>query len=181
MMGAGMASNLQKAGHQLVCMTCRARPPSRHLANGATWAESPRAVAEAVDMCSPPADAGRCEKVGYGEDRVVVRLRKGRRVWISPPMRSALCARCMHSWLNTASSFSTRRSTAARGANSGRLAIWVGGDKAVFDKYRNGARRDGRRGALQSSDRAGSIAKLVQTPRWRRGEHRDGRGVHHGV
>ena len=35
-----------------------------------------------------------------------------------------------------------------RGANSGRLAIWVGGDKAVFDKYKSvldamGAARDG--------------------------------------
>ena len=53
MMGAGMASNLQKAGHELVVHDLSRQAASRHLANGATWAESPRAVAEAANSSSP--------------------------------------------------------------------------------------------------------------------------------
>jgi predicted dinucleotide-binding enzyme len=50
MMGAGMASNLQKAGHQLIVHDLTRQAASRHLANGATWADSPRALAEQVDI-----------------------------------------------------------------------------------------------------------------------------------
>src|SRR6185437_9431346 len=47
MMGAGMASNLQKAGHELVVNDLTRQAASRHLNAGATWAESPKALAEA--------------------------------------------------------------------------------------------------------------------------------------
>ncbi|HLB97037.1 MAG TPA: NAD(P)-binding domain-containing protein, partial [Acetobacteraceae bacterium] len=50
MMGTGMAANLQKAGHGLVVHDLTRQAASQHLANGATWAESPRAVAEACDI-----------------------------------------------------------------------------------------------------------------------------------
>ena len=78
MMGAGMASNLQKAGHQLIVHDLSRQSASRHLTNGATWAESPRAVAEAVDIVftslPTPADV---EKVGTGEDGLLSGFRKG--------------------------------------------------------------------------------------------------------
>ena len=67
MMGAGMASNLQKAGHELVVHDLSRQAASRHLANGATWVESPRAVAQAADLVftslPTPADVERVEKL----------------------------------------------------------------------------------------------------------------------
>ena len=49
-MGRHMASNLMKAGHQLVVNDVRREAAAPHLQGGASWAETPRAVAEAVEV-----------------------------------------------------------------------------------------------------------------------------------
>src|SRR5262245_43684309 len=49
-MGGHMATNLQRAGHDLVVNDLREDAASPHLAAGATWADSARAVAEASDI-----------------------------------------------------------------------------------------------------------------------------------
>jgi 3-hydroxyisobutyrate dehydrogenase-like beta-hydroxyacid dehydrogenase len=48
-----------------------------------------------------------------------------------------------------------------RGANSGKLAIWVGGDRAVFDKYRAVLGAMGDQAAYIGPIGAGTIAKLT--------------------
>ena len=50
MMGASMASNLQKAGYKLVVNDLQRQSASAHLNAGATWADSPKAVAEQSDV-----------------------------------------------------------------------------------------------------------------------------------
>src|SRR6185312_6966038 len=49
MMGKGMAANLQKAGHQLVVHDIRRAAADPYIANGAVWADSPKALAEQVE------------------------------------------------------------------------------------------------------------------------------------
>ena len=49
MMGKGMAANLQKAGHQLIVHDLNRAAAEPFLANGAQWANSPRALAEASE------------------------------------------------------------------------------------------------------------------------------------
>ena len=49
-MGASMASNVQKGGHALVVHDLRAEAAKPHLAAGAVWADTPRQVAEASDV-----------------------------------------------------------------------------------------------------------------------------------
>ena len=49
-MGAFMAANLQKAGYDLVIHDVRREAGANRLAAGATWAETPRAVAEQSDV-----------------------------------------------------------------------------------------------------------------------------------
>src|SRR5258705_9169140 len=49
-MGRHMASNLMKAGHQLVVNDVRRDAAAPHVQGGATWAETPRAVAEATEV-----------------------------------------------------------------------------------------------------------------------------------
>ena len=51
-MGASMASNLQAAGYELVVHDVRREAAAPHLAAGAVWADTPRAVAEARRSCS---------------------------------------------------------------------------------------------------------------------------------
>ena len=48
-----------------------------------------------------------------------------------------------------------------KGANSGKLAIWVGGDKAVFDKYKRQLAAMGDQAVYIGPIGAGTIAKLV--------------------
>jgi 3-hydroxyisobutyrate dehydrogenase len=162
-MGAGMASNLQKAGHQLVVHDLSRQAASRHLANGATWAESPRAVAEAVDIVftslPTPADV---EKVGTGEDGLLSGFRKGA-AWFDLSTNAVSVVRALHAQLaeHGVEFLDAPVSGGPRGANSGRLAIWVGGDKAVFDKYKSVLDAMGDAARYIGPIGAGSIAKLV--------------------
>ena len=163
MMGAGMASNLQKAGHQLIVHDLSRQAASRHLADGATWAESPRAVAEAVDLVftslPTPADV---EKVGTGEDGLLSGFRKGA-AWFDLSTNAVSVVRALHAQLaeHGVEFLDAPVSGGPRGASSGRLAIWVGGDKAVFDKYKSVLDAMGDAARYIGPIGAGSIAKLV--------------------
>ena len=182
MMGAGMASNLQKAGHQLVVHDLSRQAASRHLANGATWAESPRAVAEAVDIVftslPTPADV---EKVGTGEDGLLSGFRKGA-AWFDLSTNAVSVVRALHAQLaeQGVEFLDAPVSGGPRGANSGRLAIWVGGDKAVFDKYKSVLDAMGDAARYIGPIGAGSIAKLVHNAAGAAANIATGRGVHHG-
>jgi len=163
MMGAGMASNLQKAGHQLIVHDLSRQAASRHLADGATWAESPRAVAQAVDLVftslPTPTDV---EKVGTGEDGLLSGFRKGA-AWFDLSTNAVSVVRALHAQLaeHGVEFLDAPVSGGPRGASSGRLAIWVGGDKAVFDKYKSVLDAMGDAARYIGPIGAGSIAKLV--------------------
>ena len=49
-MGARMAANLQKAGYKLVVHDLHRQSASHHLNAGATWAETPKALAAQCDV-----------------------------------------------------------------------------------------------------------------------------------
>jgi 3-hydroxyisobutyrate dehydrogenase len=163
MMGAGMASNLQKAGHQLIVHDLSRQATSRHLADGATWADSPRAVAGTVDLVftslPTPADV---EKVGTGEDGLLSGFRKGA-AWFDLSTNAVSVVRALHAQLaeHGVEFLDAPVSGGPRGASSGRLAIWVGGDKAVFDKYKSVLDTMGDAARYIGPIGAGSIAKLV--------------------
>src|SRR5260370_2610093 len=74
-MGASMAANLQKAGYELVVHDIRRAAAERHLAAGAVWADSPKALAEQVEVVftslpGPP----EVEAVALGPHRPLLRL-----------------------------------------------------------------------------------------------------------
>lgn len=163
MMGAGMASNLQKAGLDLVVHDLTRQAASRHLNAGAIWADSPRAVAEvcnAVFTSLPtPADV---QRVGTGPDGLIEGFRPGA-AWFDLSTNAVDVVRSLHA------TFAAKRvefldapvSGGPRGANSGRLAIWVGGDKTTFDKYKDALSAMGDQAAYIGPIGAGSIAKLT--------------------
>ncbi|PPQ31038.1 NAD(P)-dependent oxidoreductase [Rhodopila globiformis] len=163
MMGAGMASNLQKAGHDLVVHDLTRQAASKHLAAGAAWADSPRAVAETCDLVftslPTPPDV---QKVGLGEDGLVAGFRRGA-AWFDLSTNAVDVVRSLHAALadKGVDFLDAPVSGGPHGAASGRLAIWVGGDRAVFDRYQPVLAAMGDQAAYIGPIGAGTIAKLV--------------------
>jgi 3-hydroxyisobutyrate dehydrogenase-like beta-hydroxyacid dehydrogenase len=160
LMGSGMAANLQKGGHQLIVHDLTRQAASQHLQNGAIWAESPCAVAEGCDLVftslPTPADV---ERVG---EELAAGFRKGA-AWFDLSTNSVSTVRRLHAKLapQGVDFLDAPVSGGPAGAASGKLAVWISGDKAAFDRYSDvlntmsdQARYIGRIGA-------GTIAKLV--------------------
>lgn len=162
-MGAGMASNLQKAGHELVVHDLHRQAASRHLAEGAVWADSPRAVAEACDLVftslPTPADV---QRVGTGADGLIEGFRAGA-AWFDLSTNAVDMVRALHTELAAmgVDFLDAPVSGGPRGANSGKLAIWVGGDAAAFAKHQSALDAMGDQARYIGAIGAGSIAKLV--------------------
>jgi 3-hydroxyisobutyrate dehydrogenase-like beta-hydroxyacid dehydrogenase len=162
-MGASMAANLQKAGYTLVVHDVQRQNASHHIQAGAQWAASPRAVAEACEVVflslpGPP----EVEAVALGAEGLIAGFKQGSACFDlstnSPTLvrqiEKIFAERGMHL-------LDAPVSGGPAGARSGKLAIWVGGDEAIFDKHKavldafsDAARYVGPIGA-------GSVAKLV--------------------
>ena len=79
-MGAGMALNLRKAGHELVVHDVRKESAQPHLAAGATWADTVAEVGRAADVVFTSVPAPRkCSRSAWA------------RVDSSPPCARAAC------------------------------------------------------------------------------------------
>ena len=163
MMGAGMAANQQKAGHDLVVHDLSRQAASQHLQRGASWVDSPRAVAQAADVVftslPTPADV---EKVGLGEGGLAEGFKPGS-AWFDLSTNAVSVVRDLHAKFaeKGVAFLDAPVSGGPTGANSGRLAIWVGGDKAVFDKYKAVLDAMGDAARYIGPIGAGTIAKLV--------------------
>src|SRR6516164_5474697 len=77
-MGGKMAASLQRAGYSLLVYDTRSEAAAAHLAAGATWAGSPRKVAELCEVVFTslpgPADV---EQVALGEEGLLRGIRAG--------------------------------------------------------------------------------------------------------
>ncbi len=163
MMGKGMAANLQKAGHELIVHDLTRQAASSHLANGAVWADSPKSLASQCDLVftslPTPADV---RHVGTGENGLIEGFKAGS-AWFDLSTNAVDVVR------DLAGTFAQKGvafldapvSGGPRGAASGKLAIWVGGDKAAFDKYQKVLGDMGDQARYIGAIGAGSIAKLV--------------------
>src|ERR1043165_1502457 len=71
-MGARMAANLQKAGYKLVVHDLHRQSASHHLQAGATWAETPKALAAQCDVIfSSLPEPPDVEAVATGADELI--------------------------------------------------------------------------------------------------------------
>jgi 3-hydroxyisobutyrate dehydrogenase len=135
-MGRGMAANLQKAGHELVVNDISRAAATPFLDQGAVWADTPRELAQACDLVftslPTPADV---EAVGFGENGLARGLRKGA-AWFDLSTNSVDGVRSAHARLQPqgVQFMDAPVSGGPGGAASGKLAIWIGGDKAVFER-----------------------------------------------
>ena len=162
-MGAGMASNMQKGGNELVVNDLTRQAASRHLNAGATWADTPKAVAASCDVIftslPTPADV---QKVGTGENGLMEGIRPGS-AWFDLSTNAVDVVRSLHAQFaeKGVHFLDAPVSGGPSGANSGKLAIWVGGDKAIFDKYKAQLDAMGDQALYIGPIGAGTIAKLV--------------------
>ena len=163
MMGKGMAANLQKASHKIIVHDLTRQAASAHLANGAVWADSPKALAEQSDVVftslPTPADV---RAVGCGENGLVEGFKPGS-AWFDLSTNAVDVVRDLASIFKEkgVAFMDAPVSGGPRGAESGKLAIWIGGDKATFDKYASVLGDMGDRARYIGAIGAGSIAKLV--------------------
>lgn len=138
LMGASLAANLQKAGHKLTVHDARRAAADAHVKSGAVWAETPRAVAEASEVVftslpGPP----QVEAVALGADGLLAGMKRGH-AYFDLSTNSRATAIQIHAAFakKGAHMFDAPVSGGPRGAKTGKLAIWVGGDKAIFEHYK---------------------------------------------
>ena len=162
-MGAFMAANLQKAGYQLVVNDMRRDAAAPHIARGAIWADTPKAVAEQVDILftslpGPP----EVEAVVLGPDGVLEGTRQGLAYFDLSTNSQALMRRVHDAMAKKgAQAFDAPVSGGPKGAESGKLAIWVGGDKVTFDACKTVLDAIGDQAAYIGEIGSATVAKLV--------------------
>jgi 3-hydroxyisobutyrate dehydrogenase len=162
-MGASMAANLQKAGYRLVVNDIRRAAAERHLAAGATWAATPRALAAEADVVfaslpGPP----EVEAVALGRDGLLEAMRRDT-AFFDLSTNSPTLVRRLHGQFaeRGVHMLDAPVSGGPRGAASGKLALWVGGDEAVFDRHKAVLDAIGDQARYIGPIGAGSVAKLV--------------------
>ena len=135
-MGAFIAANLQKAGHDLVVHDIRREAGANRLAAGAIWAETPKAVAEQCDIIFTSLPGPKeVEPVVFGPDGILAGVKPGAAYFDLSTNSQALVRRFAAALAEKgAFGFDAPVSGGPRGAESGKLAIWVGGDRDVYDR-----------------------------------------------
>jgi len=163
-MGASMASNLQKkGGHELVVNDVRREAAAPHLAAGAVWADTPCQVAEAahVVFTSLPGPV-EVEAVAIGANGLIEGMRPGGALFDlstnSPTLVRRLEALFKDKGFHV---LDAPVSGGPKGAKSGKLALWVGGDRQVYDRYKPVLDAIGDQPYYVGPIGAGSVAKLV--------------------
>ena len=162
-MGTGMALNLRKAGHDLVVHDLdreRARP---HEQAGAGWADTIAEVGAAADVVftSLPGPA-EMRAVGLGEGGLLGSMRRGS-AWFdlttnSPTVVREVHADCLKAGVEL---FDAPVSGGPKGAASGKLAVYVGGNPAAFEQYKTLLDAIGDKVLHVGDIGAGNTAKLV--------------------
>ncbi len=162
-MGGRMATNLQKAGYKLVVHDLHRQSAGHHLQAGAEWADTPRALAEKCDVIftslPEPADV---ERVALGADGLIEGIRKGA-VYFDMSTNAQAVVRKIHDAFaaKSAHMLDAPVSGGPSGAASRKMAIWVGGDKKSFDKYKSVLDAMGDRPAYIGGIGSATVAKLV--------------------
>jgi 3-hydroxyisobutyrate dehydrogenase-like beta-hydroxyacid dehydrogenase len=159
-MGGHMALNVRKAGFDLVVNDLRKTASEPHVKAGAAWADSPRRVAEAADVVFTslpgPKDV---EKVA---DDLIAGMRKGT-AWFDLSTNSPTTVRRLSQRFaeKGIAMLDAPVSGGPAGAKSGKLALWVSGDKAAFDQHKAVLDAIGDQAIHIGPVGAGTIAKLV--------------------
>ena len=162
-MGGSMAYNTLQGGHELVVHDIRRESAIPHLEAGATWADTPIQVAEASDVVftSLPGPT-EVEAVALGEDGLTHGMGQGRAYFdlstSSPTLIRRIHQIFSHRGIHV---LDAPVSGGPQGARTRNLAIWVGGDEGVFQRYKPVLDAIGDKVYYVGPIGSGAIAKLV--------------------
>lgn len=159
-MGGHMALNARVGGHDLVVHDLRRDAASPHLAAGAVWADSPAAVARDSDVVLTSLPGPR--EVEAVADGLFGNMRSGA-AWFDLSTNSPTVVRRLHQRFAAKGVpvLDAPVSGGPRGAKTRQLALWVGGEREVFDRFRPVLDAIGDQVRYIGPIGAGSIAKLV--------------------
>jgi len=163
LMGASMALNLRRTGVDLVVNDLRRGAAAPHLAAGCAWADSAGAVARASDVVFTSLPGPKeVEAVALAEDGLAANMRRGS-AWFDLSTNSPTLIRRLQAQLaeKGIALLDAPVSGGPTGAQSGRLALWVGGEREVFDRHKSLLDAIGDQAVYIGPSGAGSVAKLV--------------------
>lgn len=162
-MGRHMAARLQGAGHHLFVHDLQRQSAAPHVAAGAVWAERPSEAAAAVELLftSLPGPA-EVDAIALGAGGLRDALGAGC-AWFDLTTNSPERVRRLHALMleRGVHLLDAPVSGGPRGAESGRLALWVGGDQAVFERHRAVLQAIGDQPFYVGPIGAGTVAKLA--------------------
>ena len=162
-MGRHMAANLLKAGYALVVHDVRRQAAAPHLDAGASWADTPRKLAEASDVVftSLPGPV-EVEAVALGDDGLLSGLAPDK-VYFDLSTNSPTLVRRIHGVFKGRGihMLDAPVSGGPRGAETRKLALWVGGDEQIFTRCKPVLDAIGDQPYYVGPIGAGSIAKLA--------------------
>lgn len=161
-MGASMARNLMKAGHELVVHNRSQGIVQELVAEGATPASSPKEVAEQVEFVfTNLPDSPDVEKVALGENGIIEGAHEGL-IFIDNSTIKPETARLIAEKLAEKGVLSLDAPVSGGdvGAKEGTLTIMVGGPEETFQKTEPLFEAMGRAWVLVGESGAGQIAKV---------------------
>ena len=163
-MGRHMAANLIKGGHKLVVYDVRREAAEPHIKAGATWAASPRAVGEAVEIVftSLPGPV-EVEAVALDEKGGLIAGLTADKVYFDLSTNSPTLVRRIHDVFKARGihMLDAPVSGGPKGAETRKLALWVGGDEEVYKRCKPVLDAIGDQPYYVGPIGAGSVAKLV--------------------
>jgi 3-hydroxyisobutyrate dehydrogenase len=162
-MGGGMAINMRKAGYDMIVHDIRKESAARHLDMGCEWADSIGEVAREADFIFTSLPGPKeVEQIALDPDGLLEGMSAGK-VWCdlstnSPTLIRRLAAQFAERGMTL---LDTPVSGGPVGANTGKLAIWVGGPEEAFERARPMLDALGDQVKYIGEIGAGTVAKLV--------------------
>ena len=162
-MGGGMAANILAAGHPLTVNDLRPETAEPLLKAGASWADTPKEIAETNDVIftSLPGPT-EVEAVVTGKDGIMEGIRPGS-VLIDLSTNSPSLVRHIYSLFEKkgAHVLDAPVSGGVKGARTGKLAVMVGGDEAIFQQCKPLLDAIGDQVSYTGKIGCGSVSKLM--------------------
>lgn len=162
-MGGPMALNVLAAGHAVMVSDIRKDAAEPHLARGAAWADTPKAVAEASEIVFTSLPGPReVEAVALGAGGILEGAGRGA-VYVDLSTSSATLIRHVHGVYagRGVEVLDAPVSGGVPGARSGKLAVLVGGSAPVYARVKPVLDAIGDKVMRVGEIGSGTIAKLV--------------------
>ncbi len=162
-MGQHMASSVLQGDYELTVHDLRREAGRPHEAGGAAWADTPAQAADGAEVVFTSLPGPReVEAVALGDNGLLSGMRPGS-VWFDLTTNSPTLVRRLHAIFAEKGIhvLDSPVSGGPKGARTRKLALWVGGDEAVFERYKPLLEAIGDQPAYIGPIGAGSVAKLV--------------------